>query len=213
MQQVSTRWDVHFDAARGATGRILEGDPKPWSSRPPRALVWGSWHVLQQWTSDPWRDEKRGGTQNQCQEWLEQQHQMGVRHLLLGRNDQKVIEKVNVHADKWHSGAVSGVNGQLPHGTLVHQEAPADHQRNPLKAEEAGKEHYCHPQATQQKGILARNQQNCHLDCVKINQHLQADQLLDAFHFAYALLTLGHDLATGWRRYCCVIWRRTKPHR
>lgn len=37
---------------------------------------------------------------NQCQEWLEQQHQIGARHLLLGRNDQKVIEKVNVYADK-----------------------------------------------------------------------------------------------------------------
>lgn len=99
------------------------------------------------------------GPVHQWQEWLEQ-HQMRVRHILLGRNDQKVIEKVNVYADKWHPCAVSGVDGQLPHGTLVHQEAPADHQGNPLKGEEAGKDHYCHTLDTQQKvllEILARN--------------------------------------------------------
>lgn len=76
---------------------------------------------------------------------------IGVHHLLLGGNDQKVIEKVDVDADKRHPCAVSGVDGQLSHRTLVHQEAPADHQGNRLRGEAAAEERYCHLQVRQQR--------------------------------------------------------------
>lgn len=56
-----------------------------------------------------------------------------VHHLLLGRDDQQVIEEVEVDVDERQSGGVGGVHTQLPHGALAHQKAPTNNQWNWLE--------------------------------------------------------------------------------
>lgn len=53
-----------------------------------------------------------------------------VCQILLGRDDQQVIEEVEVDADERHSGVVGGVHSQLSHGALAHQKAPTHNQWN-----------------------------------------------------------------------------------
>lgn len=53
-----------------------------------------------------------------------------VCQILLGRDDQQVIEEVEVDADERHSGVVGGVHSQLSHGALAHQKAPTNNQWN-----------------------------------------------------------------------------------
>lgn len=54
---------------------------------------------------------------------------------ILFRDDQKVIEKVEVDADEGHSRRIGDLCVQPSHGTLAHQKAPAWNQRDWLEEE------------------------------------------------------------------------------
>lgn len=86
-----------------------------------------------------------------------------------------------------HSGA--GLHTQLPHGTLAHQETAPDDQRNCLDGEGQSE------LAVEELESNLFGQEDCsHLNSAKIDQSVQADQLLDLFHSPHPTVAADHYL-------------------
>lgn len=51
------------------------------------------------------------------------------------------------------------------------------------------------------RNLSEKKKETCHLNFAKIQQHLQADQLLDLFHFSDPLVTLAHYLVRADKRH------------
>lgn len=85
----------------------------------------------------------------------------------------------------------SGLHTQLPHGTLTHQETAPDDQRNCLDAE--GRIRISFRGNGIQIGLDGTIVS--HLNSAKIDQSVQADQLLDLFHPPHPTVAADHDLS------------------
>lgn len=103
-------------------------------------------------------------------------------------DDEQVAEEVEVDVSERHSAA--GLHTQLPHRTLTHQETAPDNQRNCLDGEGWSELVV----AVTESNLFG--QKDCsHLNSAKINQSVQADQLLDLFHSPHPTVAADHYLS------------------
>lgn len=91
-----------------------------------------------------------------------------------------------------HPGA--GLHKQLPHGALAHQETAPYNQRNCLDGEGQSE------LAVAETESNLFGQEDCrHLNSAKIDQRVQADQLLDLFHSPHSSVAADHNLSESIR--------------
>lgn len=119
---------------------------------------------------------------------LGHQSKLHVCQVPLCGDDEQVAEEVEVDVSERHSGA--GLHTQLPHGTLTHQETAPHDQRNSLEGQ--GRSELV---VTVTESNLFGQKDCSHLNSAKIDQSVQADQLLDLFHFPHPTVAADHYLS------------------